>query len=70
MPSTNRVALEWDEMEVASRWTLLFAGPAVIRAFVAGQALSQARQQVARNHIQARFKKCLSNLFRQFISAS
>ena len=54
-------ALEWDEMEVARRWTRLFTGPAVVRAFIAGQELSQAQQQVARNHIQD-YRKRLCDL--------
>ena len=54
-------ALEWDEMEVARRWTRLFTGPAVVRAFVAGQELRPAQRQVALNHI-AEYRKRLADL--------
>ncbi|MBS3745244.1 MAG: transposase [Wenzhouxiangellaceae bacterium] len=54
-------ALEWDEFEVADRWIRLFTGPPVVRAFVAGQQLSQAQRQVAQNHIDE-YRKRLCDL--------
>lgn len=54
-------ALEWDEMEVARRWTRLFTGPPLVRAFVAGQELSPAQRQVVRNRIQE-YRKRLCDL--------
>jgi len=53
-------ALEWDEMEVASRWIRLFTGPAIVRSFVAGQELSQTQKQIVKNHIQEYRKRLCS----------
>jgi len=48
-------------MEVARRWTRLFTGPTVVRAFVAGQELHPAQRQVVQNHIQD-YRKRLCDL--------
>lgn len=65
----EQTALEWSEMEVARRWTRLFTGPVLVRAFVAGQDLSSTQKQVVHNHIQdyrkrlcdiSWFMKCLN----------
>lgn len=54
-------ALEWDDLEVARRWTRLFTGPALVRAFIAGQELSQAQRGVVQNHLQD-YRKRLCDL--------
>jgi len=62
-------ALEWSNVEVARRWTRLFTGPALVRAFVAGQALTTGQQQVVNKHLRdyrnrlhdlSWFMKCLN----------
>jgi REP element-mobilizing transposase RayT len=47
----QQTALEWSELEVAQRWTRLFTGPALVRAFVAGQTLTSSQLQVVRNDV-------------------
>jgi len=39
-------ALEWEEIEVAWRWTHLFTRPVLVRTFVAGHELSPDQRQV------------------------
>ena len=65
----QQTALEWSELEVAQRWTRLFTGPALVRAFVAGQTLTASQQQVVRNDVRkyrqrlcdlSWFMKCLN----------
>lgn len=65
----EQTALEWSEEEVARRWTQLFTGPVLVRAFVAGQDLSSTQKQVVHNHIKdyrnrlcdiSWFMKCLN----------
>ena len=65
----EQTALEWSDMEVAQRWTRLFTGPVLVRAFVAGQKLTETQQNVVHNHIQdyrkrlcdmSWFMKCLN----------
>ncbi|MGK7294744.1 MAG: transposase [Candidatus Wenzhouxiangella sp. M2_3B_020] len=65
----EQTALEWSDLEVAQRWTRLFTGPALVRAFVAGQDLSPAQRQVVRHHVReyrnrlcdlSWFMKCLN----------
>ena len=65
----EQTALEWSDMEVARRWTWLFTGPALVRAFVAGQKLTEAQQNIVHKHIQdyrkrlcdmSWFMKCLN----------
>ena len=65
----EQTALEWTDLEVARRWTRLFTGPTLVRAFAAGQALSDTQQQVVRNHVReyrnrlcdlSWFMKCLN----------
>jgi len=57
----ERAALEWSPMEVARRWTQLFTGPVLVRAFVAGQKLTETQQSVVHSHIQD-YRKRLCNL--------
>jgi len=47
----EQAALEWSPMEVAQRWTRLFTGPVLVRAFVAGQALTEAQRNVVDKQI-------------------
>ena len=56
-------------MEVAERWTRLFTGPVLVRAFVAGQKLTETQQNFVHKHIQdyrkrlcdmSWFMKCLN----------
>jgi len=47
-------------MEVARRWTRLFTGPVLVRAFVAGQELTEAQRNVVHNHIQEYRKRLCS----------
>lgn len=62
-------ALEWDETEVAQRWLRLFTGPSLVRAYVAGQELTETQLTVVHSHIQdyrrrlhdiSWFMKCLN----------
>ena len=53
-------ALEWSPLEVARRWTQLFTGPVLVRAFVAGQKLTETQQRVVYNHIQDYRKRLCS----------
>lgn len=62
-------AAEWSELEVAQRWTRLFSGPPLVRAFVDGQKLSTTQLAVVSKHIQdyqkrlidiSWFMKCLN----------
>ena len=48
----QQAALNWSELEVAQRWTRLFTGPSLVRAFVAGQELSSTQKSVVLNHIE------------------
>ena len=48
----EQTALAWSDMEVARRWTRLFTGPVLVRAFVAGQNLTETQQNVVDNHFQ------------------
>lgn len=57
----EQTALEWSELEVAQRWTRLFTGPVLVRAFVAGQELTATQQQVVHNHLQ-KYRKRLCDL--------
>ena len=56
----EQTALEWSDLEVAQRWTRLFTGPALVRAFVAGQKLTETQQNVVHNHIQDYRKRLCS----------
>jgi REP element-mobilizing transposase RayT len=65
----QQTALEWSELEVARRWTRLFTGPALVRAFVAGQTLTASQEQVVRSFVRkyrerlcdlSWFMKCLN----------
>lgn len=56
----EQTALEWSPMEVARRWTQLFRGPVLVRAFVAGQTLTETQQSVVHNHIQDYRKRLCS----------
>lgn len=40
-------ALAWDDREVGRRWMVLFGGNALVRSFVAGEALSEAQLDIA-----------------------
>jgi len=44
-------AFEWSDLEVAERWTQLFAGPAVMQSFVAGHDLSEAQRGAVGTHV-------------------
>ena len=56
----EQTSLEWSPLEVAQRWTRLFTGPVLVRAFVAGQKLSETQQSVVHNHIQDYRKRLCS----------
>jgi len=56
----EQTALEWSDLEVAQRWTRLFTGPALVRAFVAGQKLTETQQNVVHKHIQDYRKRLCS----------
>ncbi len=65
----EQAAIEWSDLEVAKRWTRLFTGPPLVRAFVDGQALDQTQQDVVCHHVQeyrrrlfsvSWFMKCLN----------
>ena len=56
----EQTALEWSPLEVAQRWTRLFTGPVPVRAFVAGQKLTETQQSVVHNHIQDYRKRLCS----------
>lgn len=57
----EQTSLEWSDMEVARRWTRLFTGPGLVRAFVAGQALTPTQERVVDTHIRE-YRKRLSSL--------
>ena len=38
-------ALEWDEIEVARRWTTLFGGNPLVRSLISGELLSDAQMR-------------------------
>ena len=57
----EQAALKWTDLDVARRWTRLFTGPTLVRAFVAGQTLSAEQQQVVRNHVHE-YRNRLCNL--------
>ncbi len=57
----EQAALEWSPLEVAQRWTRLFTGPALVRAFVAGQALTETQRNVVDRHI-LEYRKRLCSL--------
>jgi len=54
-------ATEWDDLDIARRWTRLFTGPALVRAFVSGQSLTESQQKVVRKHIR-QYRKRLCDL--------
>src|SRR6056297_4192293 len=54
-------SLDWSDLEVAQRWIRLFTGPALVRAFVAGQTLSDGQQQVVAKHV-SEYRARLSDL--------
>ncbi|NKI34185.1 transposase, partial [Wenzhouxiangella sp. XN79A] len=54
-------AMAWDDLELARRWTRLFRGPAVVRAFANGQSLTEAQEKVARKHL-AEYRNRLGSL--------
>ena len=56
----EQTAQAWSDMEVAQRWTRLFTGPALVRAFVADQELSETQRQAVDNHIQDYRKRLCS----------
>jgi len=43
--------MAWDELEVARRWTRLFRGPTLVRAFAKGQSLTDAQRKVVQKHL-------------------
>ncbi|MEX2499346.1 MAG: transposase [Wenzhouxiangellaceae bacterium] len=56
----EQTALEWSPLEVAQRWTRLFTGPVLVRAFVAAQKLTETQQIVVHKHIQDYRKRLCS----------
>ena len=62
----QQTALAWSDMEVARRWSRLFTGPALVRAFVAHQERSPTQRQVVDNPIQDyRKRRCSLSWFMQ-----
>ena len=57
----EQAALEWSELEVAQRWTRLFTGPALVRAFLAGQTLTASQKEVVVKHVHE-YRSRLCNL--------
>ena len=56
----EQTALAWSDMEVAERWTRVFTGPVLVRAFVAGQKLTDTQENVIQNYIQDYRKRLCS----------
>jgi REP element-mobilizing transposase RayT len=54
-------SLDWSDLDVAQRWIRLFTGPALVRAFVAGQTLSDGQQRVVSKHV-SEYRARLSDL--------
>jgi len=54
-------SLDWSDLQVAQRWIRLFTGPALVRAFVAGQTLSDGQQRVVSKHV-SEYRARLSDL--------
>jgi len=57
----EQAAIEWSDLEVAQRWTRLFTGPALVRAFVAGQTLTASQQEVVAKQVRE-YRSRLCNL--------
>jgi len=57
----EQTALQWSEIEIAERWTRLFTGPPLVRAYVGGQELSASQLRVVDNHLQE-YRKRLHDL--------
>lgn len=57
----EQTAMAWSDEEVARRWTQLFTGPGLVRAFVASQELTQTQENVVHNQIEI-YRKRLANI--------